>query len=108
LLRSILWWTCRIVLGVYCVLVVSSYWSMLSDLDTTARLVGSEVGCSISVVQCNWLAFGIDQIVGVVVIGSAVAALFAVQWRNRYRALIVAALAAVAHLAVLQVLLNPT
>jgi hypothetical protein len=89
LLRSILLWTCRIVLGVYCVLVVSSYWSMLSDLDTTARLVGSEVGCSISVVQCNWLAFGIDR-------------------RNRYRALIVAALAAVAHLAVLQVLLNPT
>lgn len=106
--RSSLLWLCRIVLGVYCILIVSSYWLQLSDLDTTIRLVGSDVGCSLSVIECNWLSFSLDKAVCVAVIGLAGVAQFATEWRHRDRALIIAALAAVAHLTVLQLLLNPS
>lgn len=106
-LRStLLLWLCRIVLVAYCILLVSSYWSMLSDVDTTIRLVGSDVGCSLSAIDCNWLNFSLDKIVGMTVIGLAGVAQFATRWRHRDRTLLIATLAAGAHLIALQVLLN--
>jgi hypothetical protein len=107
-LRSTLLWLCRIVLGVYCILMLSSYWSLLSDVDTTVRLVGSDVGCSLSAIECNWLIFGVDKVFGMAVIVLAGVAQFATRWRHRDRASIMAALAAVAHLSILRVLLNPS
>src|SRR5688572_197970 len=106
-LRSTHLWLCRIALGVYCILIVSSYWLLLSDVETTVRLVGSDVGCSLSAIECDWLSFTIDKALGVAVIGLAGVAQFATGWLHRDRALIIAAFAAVAHLTVLELLLNP-
>lgn len=107
-LNPVLLWACRIILIVYAILVASSYWSMLTDIETTKRLVGSDVGCSLSAVDCNWLYFGLDKLVGTAVIAVACIASCATKWHLRDRALVIAALAAVTHLVVLQAILNPS
>lgn len=101
-------WLCRIILVAYGILMVLSYGLLLGDTDTTIRLVGSDVGCSISAVDCNWFNFTLDKVVGIAVLGTAGAAQFATKWRHRDRAMLAAAVAACVHLVVLQVLLNPS
>jgi len=88
--------------------MVSGFWSQLSDVTTTMRLVGSDVGCSLSLVDCNWVNFTIEKIVAVVVIGSAGVAQLATKWRYRSSTQVSAAVIAIVHLIALQVLSNPS
>lgn len=101
-------WVSRAILVAYGILVLSSYWSQLSDIDTTLRLVESDVGCSLTAIDCNWLNFAIDKIVGMAVIGFAFVAQLWSSWRHRDRVQIGAAIVAMVHLIALQALLNPS
>jgi hypothetical protein len=101
-------WGCRIVLLAYSALMLSSYWSQLTDLETTIRLVGSDVGCSLSAIQCNWLNFAIDKAVGICAIGVGLSAELARAWRYRLHALFGATTLALTHLAVGWILFNPS
>jgi hypothetical protein len=101
-------WTSRVILVAYGVLMLGGYWSQLTDIGTTIRLVGSDVGCSLSAIDCNWLNFTVEKVVGVTVIGAAVAAQIATKWQHRNWVQVSAAIAAIAHLIALQLLLNPS
>lgn len=99
-------WACRIVLVAYGILMLSGYWSQLADTETTVRLVGSDVGCSLSAIDCNWFNFILDKIVGVAAIGFAGAAQFLSKWRHRNRVQVAAAIVAIVHVITLQMLLS--
>jgi hypothetical protein len=101
-------WGCRLILLVYGTLMFSSYWSQLADPETTIRLVGSDVGCSLSAIDCSWLNFAIDKAVGTCTIAVAAAAEIARAWRYRLHARSGATIAALAHMAVGWVLFNPS
>lgn len=77
-------------------------------METTIRLVGSDVGCSLSAIECNWINFTIEKVVGAVVIAVAGIAEIARKWRYRKRALASAAILAIAHLIALRLLFNPS
>lgn len=95
------------ILFVYSILMLLSYWSQLADIETTVRLVGSDVGCSLSAIECNWFNFAIEKIVGVAVIGLAGSSLF-LRKIQRDRIIIGATLLAIAHLVVSWLLFNPS
>jgi hypothetical protein len=100
-------WASRVVLAAYCSYVLLSWWSQLTDLETTVRLVGSDVGCSLSVINCNWISFAIDKIVGLAILAATIGALFLPN-RRRDKTLNVAAVLAAVHLIALWWSFNPT
>jgi hypothetical protein len=84
------------------------YWSQLADIGTTIRLVGSDVGCSLSAIDCDWISFTVEKVVGVTVICVAGATQIATKWHHRNWVQVSAAIAAIAHLIALQMLFNPS
>ena len=88
--------------------MLCSYWSQLTDLETTIRLVGSDLGCSLSAIDCNWLNFAIDKAVGICAIGVGASAELARGWRYRLHALLGATALALMHVAVGWILFNPS
>ena len=101
-------WMSRVVLLIYGALMLAGYWSELRDLDTTIRLVGSDVGCSLSAIDRNWLNFALEKAVGLAVMVTAIGAQFATGWRVRNCVQTGAAVVAVTHLVPLWMLLNPS
>ena len=97
-------WTSRAVLIAYGIIVLSGYWSMLVEPETTAKLVGGEAGCSHSLVDCGWVAFAIEKAVGLAILGTATATQLVARWRRKHGVLLAITLLAIAHLIVLRLL----
>lgn len=100
-------WASRVMLAAYCAYVLLSWWSQLTDLETTVRLVGSDVGCSLSAINCNWIGFAVDKIVGLAILAATIGALFLPE-RQRDKTVSVAAVLAAVHLIALWWSFNPT
>jgi hypothetical protein len=100
-------WASWVMLAAYCAYVLLSWWSQLTDLETTVRLVGSDVGCSLSAINCNWVSFAIDKIIGLAILAATIGALFLPK-RRRNKTLNVAAVLAAVHLIALWWSFNPT
>lgn len=101
-------WTSRVILVAYGILTLAGYWSQLSDFRTTIRIVGSDVGCALSVADCSWLGWIAEKVVGLGVIGVSIGAQSATTWRYRDYAQVAAAAVAILHLIGLRMLLNPS
>jgi hypothetical protein len=107
LTRSGLAWTSRLILVAYAAVVLFGLWVRLSDIDTTMRIIGSDRACAETQVECSWVYFVIDRALSVFIICVAVGAQVATTWRDRDRAQVVAAVAAVAHFVVQKILYTP-
>lgn len=100
-------WASWVMLTAYCAYVLLSWWSQLTDLETTVRLVGSDVGCSLSAISCSWISFAVDKIVGLAILAATIGALF-LPGRRRDKALNVAAVLAAVHLIASWLFFNPS
>lgn len=81
----------------YSALMLLGYWSVLSDMGTTMRIVGSDRACAETPIHCNWLSFAADKTVSVAIVSTALISLFAIKCEHRHRVQMGAAIAAVAH-----------